>query len=72
MSKRDEVTREWRKLHNAELNDSVLLNKYCSGDQIEKNGMGGECSTYGERRDVYRVLVGKPERKRRLGRPRRR
>ena len=42
------------------------------GAQIEKNEMGGACSTYGERRGVYRVLVGKPEGKRPLGRPRRR
>jgi hypothetical protein len=56
--KRDEVTGEWRKLHNGELND--LLTKYCSGDQVEKNEMGGACSKYGERRGVYRVLVGKP------------
>jgi hypothetical protein len=34
--------------------------------------MGGACSTYGEGRGVYRVLVGKPEGKRPLGRPRRR
>ena len=34
--------------------------------------MGGACSTYGVRRGVYRVLVGKPEGKRPLGRPRRR
>jgi hypothetical protein len=34
--------------------------------------MGGECSSDGERRDVYRVFVGKPEGKRPLGRPRRR
>ena len=34
--KRDEVTGEWRKLH-----------KYCSGDKIEKNGMGGAYSPYG-------------------------
>jgi len=34
--------------------------------------MGGACSMYEERRGVYRVLVGKPERKRPLGRPRRR
>ena len=34
--------------------------------------MGGACSTYGERRGVYRVLVGKPEGKRPLGKPRRR
>jgi hypothetical protein len=39
--KRDEVTREWRKLHNEE------LIKYCSGDKIEKNEMGGACSKYG-------------------------
>jgi hypothetical protein len=32
--------------------------------------MGGTCSTYGESRCVYRVLVGKPEEKRKLGRPR--
>ena len=36
------------------------------------NEMGGACSAYGERRDVYKVLVGKPEGKRPLGRPRRR
>ena len=34
--------------------------------------MGGACSTYGERRGAYRVLVGKPEGKRPLRRPRRR
>jgi len=34
--------------------------------------MGGACSAYGERKGVYRVLVGKPEGKRPLGRPRRR
>ena len=34
--------------------------------------MGLACDAYGERRDVYRILVGKPEGKRPLGRPRRR
>jgi len=34
--------------------------------------MGWACSRYGERRGVYGVLVGKPERKKPLGRPRRR
>jgi hypothetical protein len=33
--------------------------------------MGGPCSTNGEKRNAYRLLVGKPERKRPLGRPRR-
>jgi hypothetical protein len=40
------------------------------GDKIENNEMGGACSMYGEGRAVYRVLVGKPEGKRPLGRPR--
>jgi hypothetical protein len=40
--------------------------------QIEKNEIAGICSTYGERRGVYRVLVGKPEVKRPVGRTRRR
>jgi hypothetical protein len=67
-SKRDEVTREWRKLHNEEPNDLYPLppTKYYSGDKIDKNEMGGLFSTNGERRGVYRVLVGKPEGKRPL------
>ena len=43
------------------------------GDQIGKNEMGGACSTHGgEEMFIYRVLVGKPEGKRPLGRPSRR
>ena len=42
----------------------------CSFDKIEKSEMGGACSAYGERRSVYRVLEGKSEGKRPLGRPR--
>ena len=41
-------------------------------DKIEKNEMGGSGSAYGERRGVCMVLVGKPEGKMSLGRPRRR
>jgi hypothetical protein len=37
-------------------------------DKNEKNEMGGACSMYGERRIVYRILMGKPEGKRPLGR----
>ena len=44
--KKDEVTWEWRKRHNEEFND-LYSSKYRSGDQIEKNGMGGACGTYG-------------------------
>ena len=43
--RRDEVTEEWRKLHNEELND--LLTQYCLGDKTEKNEVGGACSMYG-------------------------
>jgi hypothetical protein len=49
---------------------SVLLTHYCAGDKIEKNEMGAACSSGVEGRGVYRVLVGKPEVKRPLGRPR--
>jgi len=42
------------------------------GDQIEKNEMGRACSKYGVKRGAYRVLVGKHEGKRPLGRPRHR
>jgi len=41
-----------------------MLTQYCQGDKIEKNYMGRACSTYGEVKGVYRVLVGKPEGKR--------
>jgi hypothetical protein len=62
--KRDEVTGEWGKLHNEELNDL-----YSSSNIVrEKIEMGGPCSADGEERGVYRVLVGNPEGKR----PRRR
>ena len=44
--------------------------RYCAGGKIEKNEMGGACGAYGG--GVHRVLVGKLERKRPLGRPRRR
>jgi len=45
---------------------------YCAGDKIEKNEIGRACGAYGGGEGAYRVLVGKPEGKRPLGRPRRR
>jgi hypothetical protein len=70
--KRDKVTGDWRKLHNGELH-----NLYSSPDiirQIKSWRMrwAGHVARMGEGRNVYRVLVGKPEGKRPLGRPRRR
>jgi len=52
--KRDEVTGEWSLM-------ICTLHPICSDGQIEKNEMGGACSTYGERRGIYRVLMGEPE-----------
>jgi hypothetical protein len=68
--KRDEVTEEWRELHKGE-----LRNLYSSPDiirQIKSRRMRwvGHVARMGEGRNVYRVLVGKPEGKR-LERPRR-
>ena len=69
--KRDEVSGEWRKLHNEELNDL-----YCSPNivQVTKSRMrwAGHVARMGERRSVYRVSVGKSEGKAPLGKPRRR
>jgi hypothetical protein len=70
--KRDEVTGEWRKLHSEELH-----HLYSSPDiirQVKSRRMGwaGHVARMGEERKVYKVLVGKPEGKRALGRPRRR
>jgi hypothetical protein len=68
--KTEEVTREWRKLDNEELND--LYSHYFSGDKIEKNEMGGECSAYGEKERRVQSFGGESKRKRQLVRPRRR
>ncbi|KAJ4431604.1 hypothetical protein ANN_20203 [Periplaneta americana] len=71
-AERDEVTGEWRKLHNTELH--VL---YSSLDIIRnitsrRLRWAGHVARMGESRNAYRVLVGRPEGKRPLGRPRRR
>jgi hypothetical protein len=50
----------------------MILIQYCAGDKIKKNEMSGACSSDGEERGMYRILVGKPEGKRPLGGPRHR
>jgi len=43
--RRDEVTWEWRRLHNEELND-LYCSQYCAGDKIDKNEMGWTFGSY--------------------------
>ena len=70
--KRDEVTGEWRKLHNEELNDLYSLPNSVRVVTSRRMRWAGHVARMGEDRGVHRVLVGKPEGKRPLGRPRRR
>jgi hypothetical protein len=70
--KRVEVTGEWRKLHNEKLNDLHCSSKIIPVIKSRRMRCAGPVARMGERRSVYRVLVGKPEGKRQLGRPRRR
>jgi len=70
--RREEVTGELRRMHNEELNDL-----YCSPNIVRviksrRMRWAEHVARMGGERKVYRVLVGKPERKRPLGRPRRR
>jgi len=70
--KRDKVTGEWRKLHNEELNDLYSLPIIVRVVKSRRMRWTGHLACMGEDRRVHRVLVGKPEGKRPLGRPRRR
>jgi hypothetical protein len=70
--KRNEVTGEWRKLHNEELNDLYPLPNIMRVVNSRRMRWAGHVVRMGEDRAVHRVLVGKPEGKRILGRPRRR
>jgi len=69
---RDEVTGEWRRLHNKELND--LYSSPNIVRVIKSRGMrwAGHVARMGEERGVCRVLLEKPEGKRPMGKPRRR
>jgi hypothetical protein len=67
--KTDDVTGEWRRLHNEELNDLYSSNIL----RVIKSRIirwAGHVARMGERRGAYRILVGTPEGRRPLGRPR--
>jgi len=70
--KRVEVTGEWTKLHNEEMNDLYSLPNIMRVVKSRLMRWAGHVARMGEDRGVHRVLVGKPEGKRPLGKPRRR
>ena len=70
--KRDEVTGEWRKLHNEELRYLYSLPNILRVVKSRIMRWAGHVAGMGDGRDVHRVLVGKPEGNRPLGRPRHR
>jgi hypothetical protein len=70
--KRDEVTGEWRKLHNEELHDLYSSPSIIRIIKSQRMRLAGHVARMGEKRNAYRLLVRKPEGKRPLGRPRRR
>jgi hypothetical protein len=61
------VIEEWRKIHNEELHDLYSPNII---QVIKKNEIAGHAARVGDRRGTYRILVGRPEGKTAIGRPR--
>jgi len=70
--RRDEITGEWRRLHNEELNDLYSSSNIVRVIKSRRMSWAGNVARMGVERGVYRVLLGKPEGRRPLGRPRRR
>jgi hypothetical protein len=69
---RDEVTGEWRKLYNEELHNLCSSPDIIRQVKSRRIRWAGHVARMGEERKLYKVLLGKPEGKRPLGRPRRR
>jgi hypothetical protein len=70
--KRDDVMGEWRKLHNKELRDLYFPPSIIRIIKSMRMRWSGHVARMGEKRNAYKLLVGKPEGKRPLGRPRHR
>jgi hypothetical protein len=70
--KSDEVTGEWRRLHNKELYDLYSSANIIRVIKPRRLRWAGNVARMGQRRGAYRDLVGKPEGRRPLGEPRRR
>jgi hypothetical protein len=70
--KRDEVTGEWRKLHNVELHDVYSLVSIIRIMKSRRMRWAGHVARIGEKRNMYGLLVEKPEGRSPLGRPKRR
>jgi hypothetical protein len=68
--KRDEVTGEWRKLHNDELRDLYSSLSIIRIIKSRRMRWAGHVARMGDKRNAYRLLVGKPERRRPLEGPR--
>jgi hypothetical protein len=68
--KRDEVTGGWRKLHNEELRDLYSSPSLIRIIKSRRMRWAGHVTRMWEKRNAYRLLVGKPEGKRPIGRPR--
>jgi hypothetical protein len=70
--KRDEVTGEWRTLHKEELHDLYSSPSIIRIMKARRMRWAGHVTRWGQKRNAYILLVGKPEGRRPLGRPRRR
>jgi len=68
--RRDEVKGEWRRLHNEELNDLYSSPNIVRVIKSRRMRLAGHVARMSEERGVCRVLVGKPEGRSPLGRPR--
>jgi hypothetical protein len=65
------MTDGWRKLHNVELHNFYFSPSVIRMIKLRRMRWAGYMTRMGERRNAYRILVGKPEGKRPLGKPRR-